>query len=63
MQEQLELIPKIDKRPGCNFGHLPAAETWFVNIRITDSERFPFVHCDQCSRLTCYRRKQNWGSN
>jgi hypothetical protein len=63
MKEQLELIRKIDGRPGCNFSHSEVAETWRVNIRMTESERFPFVYCDQCSRPTCYRRRHQEQAN
>jgi hypothetical protein len=63
MKEQLVLIRTKDNRPGCNFSRSPVAETWYVNIRITDSERFPFVYCDQCSRPTCYRRRHQGESN
>lgn len=56
MNAQLVLIPRINNRPGCNFSRSPLADTWQVNLRITDNDRFPFIYCDQCTRLTCYRR-------
>ena len=56
MNEQLVLIPRKNSKPGCNFSHSPLANTWQVNLRITDSENFPFVYCDQCQRVTCYRK-------
>jgi hypothetical protein len=55
MQAQLELIVRTNDRPGCNFSQSPIADTWLVNLRITESERFSFVYCDECSRQTCYR--------
>jgi hypothetical protein len=54
MEEQLELIGLKNKQ-GCNFSRTPMADTWMVNIRITASEKFPFVHCDECPRQVCYR--------
>jgi hypothetical protein len=63
MEEQLELIGIKRKKPGCNFSHWPAADTWMVNLRITDSEKFPFVYCDQCSRPDCFRRRNHESSN
>lgn len=57
MKEQLELVAMRNIKPGCNFSHLPLADTWQVNLRITESERFPFVFCDKCARVNCYRRR------
>jgi len=55
MNEQLVLIPGNHNKPGCNFSHSPIADTWRINLRITDSEKFPFVYCNQCTRHNCYR--------
>ena len=55
MKEQLELIARTNSKPGCNFSSSPLADTWFVNLRITESQAFPIVHCDECPRQTCFR--------
>jgi hypothetical protein len=55
MKEQLELISTQKSRSGCNFSRLPSADTWLVNLRITSSEKFPYIYCDECPRTTCYR--------
>jgi hypothetical protein len=57
MKEQLELIGTKISRAGCNFSQTPAADTWLINIRMTESEKFTFVCCDECPRPTCYRYK------
>jgi hypothetical protein len=57
MKEQLELISTQKSRSGCNFSRLPSADTWLVNLRITSSEDFPYIYCDECPRTTCYRYK------
>jgi hypothetical protein len=55
MKEQLELIARTNDKPGCYFSRSPLADTWFVNLRITESPALPFVHCDECPRQTCFR--------
>jgi hypothetical protein len=55
MNEQLVLIRTKNGKPGCNFSRTPAADTWLINLRITDSEKFPFVCCEKCPRPACYR--------
>jgi hypothetical protein len=55
MQEQLELIARTDFKPSCNFSRSPLADTWFVNLRITESQKLPFVYCEECPRQRCYR--------
>jgi hypothetical protein len=57
MVAQLELIPRSQNKPGCNVSLSDCADTWAVNLRLSDSEKYPFVYCDKCSRLSCYRRK------
>jgi hypothetical protein len=57
MREQLELIARTDQRPGCHFSQSILADSWFVNLHITENEKCTFVYCDQCSRPTCYRFK------
>jgi hypothetical protein len=57
MVTQLELIAGTHRGEGCNVSNLPCADTWMVNIRLGDNEKFPFVSCDRCTRSTCYRRR------
>lgn len=57
MVVSLELIPRSNGRPGCNVSDSSCADTWQVNLRLGDNERFPFVFCDKCTRSNCYRRK------
>jgi hypothetical protein len=56
MNEQMVIFPRVKLKPGCNFSRTPAAETWMVNLNITESARLPFIYCDQCRRLSCYRQ-------
>jgi len=56
MNEQMVILPRKNSKPGCSFSKTPAAETWMVHLNITESDRLPFIYCDQCSRPTCYRR-------
>jgi hypothetical protein len=57
MVVQLELISRSEDRLGCNVSNSSCADTWLVNLRLGDDERYPFVFCEKCSRSTCYRRK------
>jgi hypothetical protein len=56
MVAQLELIGGMNRGQGCNFSKSSYSDTWFVNLRVTDDQSFPFVECKDCLKQTCYRR-------
>jgi len=57
MQAQLELIARRDTKPGCNFSQSPLKETWYVNLRVTDTQNYPFILCEKCTNTSCFRFK------